>query len=168
MPKLQPHSLRTLLPAAHNPIGVPGKTTCIRQEIYLPVHRELHYRGSVYVKHLSGADEIAVSIRKRNSDDQILATARFAASSAQWRKYSFSLNLPERAIASLEPADFVIEVSGDDRALVDEASLIPADALDGLNPDMVALAKAMHTTPCSVSAETSRPHIIGATVSGAR
>ncbi|MGH9582322.1 MAG: alpha-L-arabinofuranosidase C-terminal domain-containing protein, partial [Bryobacteraceae bacterium] len=126
--------------------GVPGQETGIRQQIFLPVHRELHYRGSIFVKHLSGADEMSISIRKRNHDDQILATARFAAPASEWRKYSFTLDVPSAALAPLEPADFVVEVSGDERALVDQASLMPADAIGGLNPDMVSLAKAMHTS----------------------
>jgi alpha-N-arabinofuranosidase len=126
--------------------GIPGQETGIRQEIFLPVQRESHYRGSLFVKHLSGAAAIAVSIRKRDHADQILASARFDASASDWHKYSFMLDLPSGAIAPLEPADFVIEVSGDERALVDEASLMPADAIDGLNPDVVSLAHAMHTS----------------------
>jgi alpha-N-arabinofuranosidase len=126
--------------------GVPGKETGIRQRIYLPVHRELHYHGSLFVKHLSGADKISVSIRKRNDDDQVLASAHFAAPASHWHKYSFTLNLPSGALASLQPADFVIEVSGDERALIDQVSLMPDDAIDGLNPAIVSLAKAMHTS----------------------
>lgn len=126
--------------------GVPGKQTGIREEIYPPVGRELHYHGSIYVKHLSGANEISVSIRKRNQDGQPLAIARFAAAARDWHKYSFNLDLPSSALVPLQPADFVIEVSGDERALIDQASLMPADAIDGLNPEMVSLAKAMHTT----------------------
>lgn len=35
-------------------LGVPGRETGIRQQIFLPIHRELRYNGSVYLKHLSG------------------------------------------------------------------------------------------------------------------
>ncbi len=126
-------------------LGLPGQETGIKQQIFLPVHRELHYRGSLYVKHLSGPDGVDVSIRKRDHPDEILTHAHFRAPDMVWRKYAFAIDLSAGQLASLEPADFVIEVEGEERALFDQASLMAADALGGLDPDVVAMAKAMHT-----------------------
>jgi alpha-N-arabinofuranosidase len=125
--------------------AVPGKPTGIRQQVFLPAARERRYRGSIYVKHLSGDAGIDILICKRNRDDTVLASAHFEAPERTWTRHAFTLYLPEDSIARLEPADFVIRVSGDGRALMDEASLMPADALGGLDPDIVALAKAMNT-----------------------
>src|SRR5438477_11677968 len=36
--------------------GVPGSETGIKQQVFLPVHRELRYKGSLYAKRLGGAD----------------------------------------------------------------------------------------------------------------
>jgi alpha-L-arabinofuranosidase len=63
----------------------------------------------------------------------------------EWRKYDFELRLPPGRLMPLEPADFVIKVEGDERALVDQVGLTPADAVDGLDPEMVEMAKAMRT-----------------------
>ena len=125
--------------------GVPGKETGVRQKIYLPAHRELRYNGSVYVKHLSGPDTIQVSVRRRNHPEEMLASVELNASSREWQKYEFTLDLPKGKILRDESADFVVQVKGDERAIVDQASLVPADAVDGMDPEMVELARQMKT-----------------------
>jgi alpha-N-arabinofuranosidase len=125
-------------------IGVPGQPTGIRQRVYLPVHRTLDYTGSFYARHLSGPAGLTVSIRPRNGSE-VLASAHVDAASTDWAKYSFDLHVPEGKLHRLDPADFVLELEGDERVEVDEFSLMPADALDGLDPDEVAMAKAMET-----------------------
>ncbi len=126
-------------------LGFSGEETGIKQKVYLPVHRELHYHGSLYAKHLSGPDGLDISLRRRNHPREIFAHASIHAGAREWAKYSFTLVLPPHSLLSLEPADFVIEVQGDERVIVDQASLMPDDAIDGLDPDMVALARQMHT-----------------------
>lgn len=127
-------------------IGVPGAQTGVRQRVFLPVHRELQYSGSIYVKHLSGPSTIEVSLRRRNHPEDVFSSSKIEASAEAWKKYSFTLNVPQGKLMRLEPADFVIQVDGDERALVDQVSLLPADAINGLDPDEVALAKAMNTS----------------------
>ena len=125
--------------------GIPGEATGIRQEVYLPAQRTLVYRGSLYARHVSGAAGLTVSIRKHDSDE-VLASAQVKASGSAWTKYSFTLTLPAGKLHRLDPADFAVEVEGNERVDLDELSLMPADALDGLDPDVVAMARAMHTS----------------------
>jgi alpha-N-arabinofuranosidase len=120
-------------------LGLPGRETGVKQKIFLPVHRELRYDGSIYLK------QVAFSIRRRNHPEQVLSYAEVEATAAEWRKYTFTFELPRGELTPLEPADFVIKMEGDERVLVDQASLMPADAIDGLDPEMVAMAKAMKT-----------------------
>lgn len=124
--------------------GIRGQPTGIRQEIYLPAQRTLLYNGSFYARHLSGPDGLTVSIRFHDSDE-VLASAQVTAPSPEWAKYTFTLTLPPGKLHRLDPADFAVQVKGDERVNLDEFSLMPADALDGLDPDVVAMAKAMHT-----------------------
>jgi alpha-L-arabinofuranosidase len=126
-------------------IGVPGQATGIRQEVYLPVQRALNYRGSLYAQHLSGPTGLTISLRERNGTE-VLASAHVDASANRWSKYTFALEVPEGKLHRLDPADFVVQVEGDERVDLDEFSLMPADALDGLDPDEVAMAKAMDTS----------------------
>ncbi len=124
--------------------GLPGQPTGIRQEVYLPVQRTLAYNGSLYARHVSGPTGLEISLRVRNSTE-VLASAHVDAAAADWTKYSFQLTLPADRLHRLDPADFVVQVDGDEDVDVDEFSLMPADALDGLDPDAVAMAKALDT-----------------------
>lgn len=126
-------------------LGLPGAETGIKQQVFLPVHRQLQYNGSIYVKHLSGPNGIGVSIRRRNHLEEVLSRAKLDAPATEWRKYTFKLDPPPDRLMSLEPADFVITVEGDERALIDQLSLMPADAIDGLDPEMVEMSRAMNT-----------------------
>ena len=49
-------------------MGLPAGQVGIRQRIYLPVHRVLTYRGSVFVKHQSGSAKVYISLRDRNNN----------------------------------------------------------------------------------------------------
>lgn len=125
-------------------MGVPEKPTGIMQKVYLPVQRELIYNGSLYARHLSGPDGITVSIRPYDSS-VVLASAQINAESANWTKYHFTLTIPAGKLHRLAPVDFVVEVTGNERVALDELSLMPADAIDGLDPAVVKMAKAMDT-----------------------
>ena len=126
-------------------MGLPGESIGIKQAVYLPVQRTLRYTGSLYAKHVSGASELTVSLRAVNSR-KALAIAKINAAETGWKKYSFTLTIPAHSLRRLEPADFTISVEPDERVEVDQFSLQPADAVDGLDPDEVAMAKAMHVS----------------------
>lgn len=125
--------------------GLIGTETGIKQQVFLPVHRELHYKGSIYVKQLSGAGRIEVSLRGRNEPAEVFASATLDSLGSEWKKHTFDLTVPPGKLHPLEPADFVISVQGNERVQIDQVSLMPADALDGLDPDMVRMAKELDT-----------------------
>jgi alpha-L-arabinofuranosidase len=124
--------------------GVPGEPTGVKQKIYLPIHRTREYTGSLYARHLSGATHITVSVRLRDQRE-VLTSRQLEAAATTWTKYPFTLQIPEGKLHRLDPADFVIEVEEDERVELDQVSLMPTDAIGGLDPDVVALAKEMKT-----------------------
>jgi alpha-L-arabinofuranosidase len=124
-------------------MALPGKHTGVRQKVYLPTHRTLHYTGSVYLKYLSGPQEVEVSLRERNQAERILAAEKLTLKGSEWQKYDFTLDLEPHRLRPLEPADFVIAASNETRVLVDQASLVPGDAVEGMDPDMIAMARAL-------------------------
>jgi len=126
-------------------MSLPGKEVGIRQMVYLPVHRELSYTGSVWLKHMQGPAKVTVSIRTHNHEDRVLATQDLDASATQWTKYTFQLALKQGQVSALEPVDFVIALNDDARAEVDQASLMPADNVDGMDPDVIAMARNLHS-----------------------
>ena len=125
-------------------IGVPGNPTGIMQKVYLPVHRELVYNGSLFARHISGPSELTLQIRKHHGSD-VLAQIQIHATERGWTEYKFSLTVAPGKLARLDPADFVLLVRDDERVDVDNVLLFPADAIRGLDPDVVRMAKAMHT-----------------------
>lgn len=126
-------------------MGQPHELTGIKQKVYLPVQRVRGYRVSLYAKHISGPTALRVSFRDRESE-RILAESRVDASAGEWTKYSMTLRVKAGEVQRLQAVDFGVAVEGNERAEVDQFSLMPEDAIDGLDPDEVALAKAMHIT----------------------
>jgi alpha-L-arabinofuranosidase len=124
--------------------GVPGEPTGIKQEVYLPIQRTRDYVGSFYARHLGGDASVTIALRVRDQQD-VLASQKIEAPETSWTKYTFNLEVPDGKLHRLDPADFVVEVAGDERVELDEFSLMPADAKDGLDPDAVAMAREMHT-----------------------
>jgi alpha-L-arabinofuranosidase len=132
------NSFRSLLLMA-----LPDRQTGVRQAIYPPVHRVLRYSGSIWARPVSGPRQIEISLRKRNRVREILAKTEIALRAGGWERYEYALELPPRQLASREPADFTIAVSGEARVLIDQVLLYPADHIDGLNPEAVEMTKAL-------------------------
>ncbi len=126
-------------------MGLPDAEVGVRQQVYLPVHRALRYTGSIFVK-ASSASSIRVSLRKRNNADDVLATSNVALQAGAWRKYEFALELKPGQLARLEAADFVVSVPGEERLLIDQVLLFPADNIDGMDPEMISMSKALEDT----------------------
>lgn len=126
-------------------LGTSAAETGIQQKIYLPVQRELVYRASIYVKHLAGPAGVTLSLCSRESGS-VLAEARVEAQAPAWTKYTAELKLARGAVQRLEAVNFAVAVEGTGRAEIDEISLQPADAIGGLDPDELAMTKAMNLT----------------------
>lgn len=126
-------------------LGTPRQQAGIMQRVYLPVHRVLSYRVSLYAKHLSGPSGLTVLFRDSETG-KTLAESHIDAPAKEWTKYTATLRLESGMVRRLQPVDFGVAVEGTERADVDEISLMPEDAIGILDPDEVAMAKAMHVT----------------------
>jgi alpha-L-arabinofuranosidase len=126
-------------------MSLPGKEVGVLQQVYLPVHRELSYKGNIWIKRIRGQEPISVSLRRHSHPEQTLASAVINADLPNWSKFPFELQLKADQVAPLEPVDLVISLSNDDRALIDNVSLTPSDAIDGMDPDVIAMARDLHS-----------------------
>ena len=122
-------------------MSLPGTEVGITQELYLPVHRELTYQGSLMLKHVRGPEEVTISLRRHAHPTEILAKATVSAADEAWKTYSYTLTLPPHTVARLEPVDLVISLANDARVQVDNAILNPADAVQGMDPDVLTMAR---------------------------
>jgi alpha-N-arabinofuranosidase len=126
-------------------MGLPGGETGVRQAVYLPAHRTLAYTGSLWVKPAGGRVLVDVSLRRRNRPEEVFASDRVTAEGSSWVKCHFRLEISSGRLAPREPADFVIALPEDERVLVDQAFLFPRDHVDGMDPEMIALARDLRT-----------------------
>ncbi len=126
-------------------MALPERETGVRQEVFLPVHRCRTFDGSIYVKAMAGPAVLSVSIRRRNEPSDILAKAEIRAAETSWTKHDFTLALQAGGLHPREPADFVISLANEARVLVDQAFLWPADAIQGMDPEMIALCRTLQT-----------------------
>ena len=126
-------------------IGQPNELTGIMQQVYLPVPRTFGYNVSLYARHVLGPTKIHVAIRQMETG-KILAESSVDATAAEWSKYSTKISLPKNSVRRLEPVEFVVSVEGDERADLDEISLMPDDAVGTLDPAVIKLAAAMNMT----------------------
>ena len=122
-------------------MSLPGKEVGVLQQVYLPVQRELTYNGSLWIKHVRGGDAVSLSLRVHDHPTEILTSTTVQAAPATWTKYPFTLTLKPNTVAALQPVDLVISLSDDARAQVDNVNLNPADAVDGMDPDVIAMAR---------------------------
>jgi len=126
-------------------MALPEGETGIRQRVYLPVHRVRHYVGSVYLKSVNGPTRVEVSLRERNNSDHIFDRHEIPLRSTGWQRYEFALDIPPHQLQPLEPADFVITASNETRVLIDQASLLPGDNMEGMDPEMIAMSRDLKT-----------------------
>jgi alpha-L-arabinofuranosidase len=127
-------------------MGTPDALTGIMQRVYLPVPRTFTYRVSFYARHLSGPEGVDVSLRSADWDTRTLGTARVQVGAAEWKRYEATLELKPGSVRRLEPVNFAISVEGVGRVEIDQISLLPADAVNGFDPDVVRMSSDMHMT----------------------
>ena len=122
-------------------MSLPDAEVGVSQRVYLPVHRELQYTGSLMIKHLRGPADVRISLRRHGHREEVLASSAVVADKAEWTRFPFSLSLAPGAVSHLEPVDLVISLQNDARAQIDNVSLVPADAVKGMDPDVVSMAR---------------------------
>jgi alpha-L-arabinofuranosidase len=126
-------------------MSLPDKEVGILEQVYLPVHRELKYNGSLWLKHVDGNSAVKLSLRRHAHPADVLVGSVVQAPSDAWAKYTFHLELNPGQVAPLEPVDLVISLEGDARVLVDNVGLNPDDAVDGMDPEVLKLARELHS-----------------------
>jgi len=134
-------------------MGLADREVGIRQMVYLPIERERVYKGSLFAASAGDPAKLGVSFRRHDFADAVLASAEIslpgnssdAGSDPVWHRYDFKLSLPEGALAALEPVDFAVSINSNQRVSIDEVLLYPADAIDGLDPEVIRVAKDLHS-----------------------
>lgn len=126
-------------------MSLPGKQVGVLQRIFVPAERELNYNGSLSLKHVRGNADFEISLRRHDDPNQILTKTTIVATSTDWQRYDFALALPPHVVHPLEPVDLVLAASDDARVLIDNVLLNPADAVNGMDPEVLTMSRELHS-----------------------
>lgn len=132
-PERVEHSLRVdVVVADGEPSGV--------SQARLPIRQGVEYRGSIWIKNQTFEGQVRVVLEQDRSDGQSYATADLpVAADESWRRYAFVL-APSRS----DPlAKLAVLFIGHGRLWLDQASLMPGDAVDGIRSDVFEKVKAL-------------------------
>lgn len=128
----------------------------VRQGLFLPIRRCQVYHGALWARlstlHAGEHGELEVGFRRSVSTSErqrqageSLAVTRLPLSAPDWICLSFELDLGNRQVAHGEPVDFYVRwLPGsrpDLQVLLDRVDLYPQDAVSGLDPDVIRLAR---------------------------
>lgn len=131
-PETPQHSLRIDLDADD------GQRRGIRQS-GIPVREGIPYHGYLWLKAGNFFGHVTVALEADWTGAESYASAEIAGIAGDWRKYEFTLT-PSR---SDRLAKLAILFYGRGRVWVDQVSLIPGDAVDGVRADVFNRVKAL-------------------------
>jgi alpha-N-arabinofuranosidase len=116
--------------------------TSVQQAVGVPAHRQLRYRGTVWTRSVTSRLAIVEFGLYRVGQPEAVCTAKVRVEGTAWEPRRFDLRIPEGAVGRAEPLELRIRsVSGESD--IDMAELFPADARDGFDPEVVAIAKSL-------------------------
>lgn len=114
----------------------------VSQTVYLPTHRQLRYRGSVWTRSYGSKLAMVEVGLFHTGESAPVCSARVRVEGTSWEPRRFEMRVPEGAVQRGEGLELRIRsVSGE--ADVDMAEMFPADARDGLDPDVVTIARSL-------------------------
>ena len=105
----------------------------------IPVRNEVSYHGYLWIKADAFDGQVTVTL-----EPDVLGGAAYAAAeinniAGDWRQYEFTL----KPTTSDPLARLAILINGKGRLWIDQVSLIPGDAVDGVRADVIAKVKAL-------------------------
>lgn len=127
------HSLRIDLAAED------GQRRGIRQG-GIAIRRGVPYSGYLWMKTDGFQAHVQVALESDKTGGEAYSAAEISGVSGDWRQYKFTLTP-----AKTDPlAKIVISFGGKGRLWLDQVSLLPSDAIDGVRSDVFEKIKALH------------------------
>jgi alpha-L-arabinofuranosidase len=104
-----------------------------------PIRSGVTYRGYLWLKTTGYAGQLSVALEQDITGGEVYAEAHISAVSGDWRQYAFTLQ-PKRA----DPlARLAILFPGTGEVWIDQVSLEPGDAIDGVRADVLDRIQAL-------------------------
>ena len=136
-------------------VRLSGPDAALSQRVYLPVYRVRGYTLTLWTRAPAGAGQVSVAVRAGGESEGPFQAGLEAAgrpavfstltiSGAAWHKQTIHWTLPAGAIAKGQAARLVVAHTSGGAVDVDQISLFPDDAVDGMDPDSLRAARAWH------------------------
>jgi alpha-L-arabinofuranosidase len=105
----------------------------------MPVRQGLDYRGYLWLKAGDYSGGVTVALEADITGGEVYAESEIKHVGGDWKKYEFTL----RPAKSDPLARFAVLFNGRGKLWVDQVSLLPGDAVDGVRADVFELVKAL-------------------------
>ena len=106
----------------------------------LPIRQGVEYQGSIWIKNQTFAGRMRVALAQDRADGLSYATTELPVVADEgWRRYTFAL-VPSRS-DPLAKLVFLFDARG--RLWIDQPSLMPGDAVDGIRKDVFEKVRAL-------------------------
>ena len=106
----------------------------------IPIRGGVAYHGYLWIKAGTFTGDVRVALESDAVDDRVYAETRLTDIAGDWRQYPFTLTP-----ATTDPlARLAILLTGVGTVWIDQVSLLPGDAVDGVRADVLAKVKALH------------------------
>ena len=105
----------------------------------VPVKQSVDYRGYLWMRTDSFTGDVRVALEADVTGGRIYDETRIAGVGGAWKQYAFTL----RPSATDPLARFAIHLNGVGTVWVDQVSLMPGDAVDGVRADVLDEVKAL-------------------------
>src|SRR5256884_152202 len=106
----------------------------------IPIRQGLPYHGYLWIKTDVFKARIHVALEADRTGGETYSSAEISDVFGDWKKYDFTLT-PSKSDAL---AKIVILLSGKGRVWLDQVSMLPGDAVDGVRADVFQKIKALH------------------------
>ncbi len=132
-----------------------GPDGALSQRVYLPVYRVRGYTLTLWTRASGGEGRITFAVRAggetgdgfqpgMETAGQVVVQNAVTVAGLAWRKQTIHWTLPAGAVTKGQAARFVVAHAGGGAVDVDQISLFPDDAQDGMDPDALRAARAWH------------------------
>lgn len=136
-------------------VRLSGPDGTLSQRVYLPASRVRGYTLTLWTRAPAEAGQVSLAVRAGGeaggpfhagleAAGQAAVHDTVAVSGPAWHKQTVHWTLPAGAVAKGQAARFVVAHAGGGAVDVDQISLFPDDALDGMDPDALRAARAWH------------------------
>jgi alpha-L-arabinofuranosidase len=105
----------------------------------VPIRQGVEYRGSIWVRTSTFKGDLRVALEADRSAGPVYDEATIADVAGDWKQYAFRLT----SAVSDPLARFVILLAGQGTVWIDQVSLLPGDAIDGVRADTFEKTKAL-------------------------